>query len=129
HARTHRPHGSPGGRQRACGARRRRDGGDEDGERAEGGGGWRRRPRPGDGRTGGGEGNRAGGVRERTVMSKRERWERETVEPFIAKQPERQAHFSTASGLDVERLYTAEDVPAEEGGLPGEHPFTRGIYP
>jgi methylmalonyl-CoA mutase, N-terminal domain len=62
-------------------------------------------------------------------MSERERWERETAGPFIAGQPERQAHFSTASGLEVERLYTAEDVTPEEGGLPGEHPFTRGIYP
>ena len=47
----------------------------------------------------------------------------------MERQPERQARFTTASGIDVERLYTSDDVPAEEGGMPGEHPFTRGIYP
>jgi methylmalonyl-CoA mutase, N-terminal domain len=62
-------------------------------------------------------------------MSERERWERETVAPFTARQPERRARFQTASGLDVDRIYTADGAAAPADGLPGEYPFTRGIYP
>src|SRR6266478_6282273 len=46
---------------------------------------------------------------------------------------ERRERFTTASGLPLERLYTAESLPgwdAEEAlGYPGEFPYTRGIYP
>jgi methylmalonyl-CoA mutase N-terminal domain/subunit len=47
--------------------------------------------------------------------------------------PQRQGElFSTISGLDVEPLYTSATVPLDEEaalGLPGEFPFTRGVYP
>ena len=37
------------------------------------------------------------------------------------------------SGLEIQPLYTADDVAASGGlsmlGLPGEYPFTRGIHP
>ncbi len=33
------------------------------------------------------------------------------------------------SGIEIEPVYTAEDAPATELELPGEHPFTRGPYP
>jgi methylmalonyl-CoA mutase, N-terminal domain len=50
-----------------------------------------------------------------------------------ASQPEREAAFSTISGHPIEPLYTEEELegfdPAERLGYPGEHPFTRGIYP
>ena len=40
---------------------------------------------------------------------------------------------STDSGLDVAPLYTPLDAPeetyAERLGVPGEYPYTRGIYP
>src|SRR5437660_1414363 len=46
---------------------------------------------------------------------------------------ERRERFTTASGLPLERLYTAESLAgwdAEEAlGYPGEFPYTRGIYP
>jgi methylmalonyl-CoA mutase, N-terminal domain len=46
---------------------------------------------------------------------------------------ERKVHFTTLSGLPVERLYTAESgngsQPDETIGFPGEFPYTRGIYP
>jgi methylmalonyl-CoA mutase, N-terminal domain len=46
---------------------------------------------------------------------------------------ERKAHFTTISGLPVERLYTEESLPnwdpEEALGYPGEFPYTRGIYP
>ena len=47
-----------------------------------------------------------------------------------AKLPERPTSFTTLSGEPIRPLYTQEDLPAqEEIGLPGEYPFTRGVYP
>jgi methylmalonyl-CoA mutase, N-terminal domain len=44
--------------------------------------------------------------------------------------PEREAGFTTLSGEPVRPLYTEADLPdAERIGLPGEYPFTRGVYP
>jgi methylmalonyl-CoA mutase, N-terminal domain len=42
--------------------------------------------------------------------------------------PERDAEFLTLSGEPVRPLYTADDV-TREPGLPGQFPFTRGVYP
>src|SRR5437763_10527542 len=56
-----------------------------------------------------------------------ERGERET----FARTPERNAPFSTMSGEPIKPLYTERDVPPEPDaaiGLPGEFPFTRGVY-
>jgi methylmalonyl-CoA mutase N-terminal domain/subunit len=57
-----------------------------------------------------------------------ERWYRER----FAATPERDVSFTTLSGEPVRPLYTEEDLPADTGasiGLPGEFPFTRGVYP
>jgi methylmalonyl-CoA mutase N-terminal domain/subunit len=46
--------------------------------------------------------------------------------------PERDALFSTISGIEVEPLYTPDNVEvdyARDLGFPGEAPFTRGVYP
>jgi methylmalonyl-CoA mutase, N-terminal domain len=60
------------------------------------------------------------------AMTDAERWYRERY----SKAPERGALFSTISGEQVAPLYTADDVPdPSEIGLPGEYPFTRGVYP
>ena len=53
-----------------------------------------------------------------------ERWYRENY----LKTPERETLFSTISGEEVNPLYTADDVK-EDPGLPGEYPYTRGVYP
>jgi len=46
---------------------------------------------------------------------------------------ERKDHFTTLSGLPVDRLYTQSDLstvdPESSIGYPGEFPYTRGIYP
>jgi methylmalonyl-CoA mutase, N-terminal domain len=46
---------------------------------------------------------------------------------------ERKEHFTTLSGLPIDRLYTQNDLPASDPessiGYPGEFPYTRGIYP
>ncbi|MEX2355897.1 MAG: methylmalonyl-CoA mutase family protein [Thermaerobacterales bacterium] len=52
-------------------------------------------------------------------------------EPQEAK--ERREHFQTLSGISLDQVYTAEHLkdwnPDEALGLPGEFPFTRGVYP
>ena len=59
-------------------------------------------------------------------MTDAERWFRERY----ARLPERDAPFSTLSGEPVAPLYTEADLPEPERiGLPGEFPFTRGVYP
>src|SRR5215207_10778180 len=43
---------------------------------------------------------------------------------------ERDVPFTTLSGHEVRPLYTEADLPdAREIGVPGEFPFTRGVYP
>ena len=61
----------------------------------------------------------------------RERWERESVAPFLERQPERKQSFRTLSGRPLERIYTAEHAGTrpEDMGFPGEFPFLRGPYP
>ena len=57
-----------------------------------------------------------------------ERW---YAERFAAT-PERPVPFTTLSGEPIRPLYTEEDLPADPAasiGLPGEYPFTRGVYP
>jgi methylmalonyl-CoA mutase, N-terminal domain len=57
-----------------------------------------------------------------------ERWERER----FATTPERDALFETISGEPINPLYTERDLPADPDeaiGLPGEYPYTRGVYP
>jgi methylmalonyl-CoA mutase N-terminal domain/subunit len=61
-------------------------------------------------------------------VSDADRWQREK----FARTPERNAPFSTISGEPVKPLYTERDLPAdldEAIGLPGEYPYTRGVYP
>src|SRR5215210_157049 len=57
-----------------------------------------------------------------------ERWLRERY----AATPERRAPFTTLSGEPVRPLYTEHDLPEDPAaaiGLPGEYPYTRGVYP
>jgi methylmalonyl-CoA mutase N-terminal domain/subunit len=66
----------------------------------------------------------------RPTPTEAERWERET----FARAPERDAPFSTMSGEPIRPLYTEADLPEGIGGpedpigLPGEYPYTRGVY-
>jgi methylmalonyl-CoA mutase N-terminal domain/subunit len=44
--------------------------------------------------------------------------------------PERDAPFTTLSGEPVAPLYTKADLPDDgQIGLPGQYPYTRGVYP
>jgi methylmalonyl-CoA mutase N-terminal domain/subunit len=66
------------------------------------------------------------------IREERERWESETLAPFLEK-GERREEFVTVSNHEVDRLYTPEDVADvdydEDLGFPGEPPYTRGPYP
>jgi methylmalonyl-CoA mutase, N-terminal domain len=43
--------------------------------------------------------------------------------------PERDASFTTLSGEPIKALYTEADAADSRIGLPGQYPFTRGVYP
>jgi methylmalonyl-CoA mutase cobalamin-binding domain/chain len=66
------------------------------------------------------------------TQSAYEKWEADEVAKFLARAPERREAFFTNTGIPVKRTYTAADIadtPAEDIGLPGQYPFTRGPYP
>ncbi len=71
-------------------------------------------------------------IESRQVADGQRRWERQTLEPSLKKMPERMPKFTTTSGVEVERLYTRENLEgfdyARELGDPGEFPYTRGIH-
>ena len=60
-------------------------------------------------------------------------WEKTTLQQSLARLPERQSKFLTASSEPIQRLYTPLDNRQadylEDLGLPGEYPYTRGIHP
>jgi methylmalonyl-CoA mutase N-terminal domain/subunit len=69
----------------------------------------------------------------RREPSEREKaWEKNTLQPTLAKNPERQAEFTTISGHPIRRLYTPADLPGwnpdTDLAQPGEPPYTRGIH-
>ncbi len=59
-------------------------------------------------------------------------WERNTLEPTLAKSPERDADFTTVSSYPIRRVYTEADLPhwnpEKDLGYPGQPPYTRGIH-
>ena len=76
----------------------------------------------------------------------KKRWEDETLNPALGKAPERaigaatgvnldasgHTRFTTISGVQVDRLYTEADLPADLEAMltmPGKPPYTRGIHP
>ncbi len=66
----------------------------------------------------------------------REDWERDLVQPLLARYPERREAFETWSGIPVERVHLPVDLTEvqtaaylDKLGLPGEFPYTRGVQP
>lgn len=59
-------------------------------------------------------------------------WEKNTLAPTLARNPDRQKEFTTTSSYPIRRLYTEADLagwnPARDLSFPGEPPFTRGIH-
>jgi methylmalonyl-CoA mutase N-terminal domain/subunit len=64
---------------------------------------------------------------------RKEKWEKEVLQPALKRFPERQAKFELTSGKPIKPLYTSEDLEGfdleESPGYPGEYPFGRGIQP
>jgi methylmalonyl-CoA mutase, N-terminal domain len=60
------------------------------------------------------------------------RWEEETLNPALKRNPERKLNFNTSSGIPVPRLMSPPEADADYAdklGFPGEYPFTRGVQP
>jgi methylmalonyl-CoA mutase N-terminal domain/subunit len=62
-----------------------------------------------------------------------ERWKEQTLNPWLARGPQRKKRFETkTAGIPMRSLYTPSDVEgpyAQRVGFPGEYPYVRGIYP
>ncbi len=60
-------------------------------------------------------------------------WQEKVLAPQIKRNAERQPTFATDSGVELEPLYTPEDLKGldydAKVGYPGEYPFTRGVQP
>ncbi|MTI71254.1 MAG: methylmalonyl-CoA mutase [Firmicutes bacterium] len=67
------------------------------------------------------------------IKKSKKEWENNEVDKTISRFPERKDEFTTGSGLEVNRVYTPEDVEDidynDEIGFPGKYPFTRGVQP
>ena len=63
----------------------------------------------------------------------RERWRETTRDGSLKGRGERRPRFVTTSDIEIADLYTAADtadlVPDEALGYPGEYPYTRGVQP
>ncbi|MCE2404898.1 MAG: methylmalonyl-CoA mutase family protein [Dehalococcoidia bacterium] len=69
-----------------------------------------------------------------TSQSK-DQWRERTLTPVTRRRPERQGRFATGSGLELDPVYSPEDLSAAQHdcardvGYPGEYPYTRGVQP
>ncbi len=71
------------------------------------------------------------GKKLKEIKKARESWEESCYRPSWKQSPERLPRFSTVSDLEIEGLYTPEQIPQTDFlrdiGFPGEYPFTRGV--
>lgn len=66
-----------------------------------------------------------------TYNDRKEQWKKE-AEKVTERFPERKEAFETSSHIDIDRLYTPEQIDekyVENLGFPGQYPYTRGIQP
>ncbi len=68
-----------------------------------------------------------------TRAKSKQEWYETTFVPSLKRLPERQEKFKTTSDIEIEPVYTPEDLQDfnydTDLGYPGEYPFTRGIQP
>jgi len=61
----------------------------------------------------------------------KQEWREATLASTLKRAPERQEKFETASGAEIDTVYTPEDLVdfdyTRDLGYPGEYPFTRGV--
>jgi len=67
------------------------------------------------------------------IARQQQHWQTAAVAPMLTRFPERQPHFTTSSGIPLQRLYTPLDSPdadyLQQRSFPGQFPFTRGVHP
>ena len=67
------------------------------------------------------------------ASSSKQEWRETTLTSALKRAAERQEKFETSSGLEMDPVYTPEDLDgfdyARDLGYPGEYPFTRGVQP
>ncbi len=67
------------------------------------------------------------------VSQARAKWEERTLGKALKRGRERREKFSTASGIEIKRVYDPADTAsldyAGQLGYPGDYPFTRGVQP
>ncbi len=69
------------------------------------------------------------------MTSQKDQWRETTLTPAIKRNPERRERFETESNIEVDTVYTDEDLQQEnfqtdkDLGYPGEYPYTRGVQP
>ena len=67
------------------------------------------------------------------VSENKREWQEKVVEPQLKRAPERRSSFNTDSGIEIDPLYTPEDLGQfdyqDKLGYPGEYPYTRGVQP
>jgi len=60
-------------------------------------------------------------------------WRETTLAPTLKRTAERQERFETSSPVEIDTVYTPQDLPdfdyVRDLGYPGEYPFTRGVQP
>ena len=66
------------------------------------------------------------------ISEEKKRWNDTTVKKTVDRFGERKEKFTTASDIEVENLYTPDNIEdmdyMEDLGFPGEFPYTRGVY-
>jgi methylmalonyl-CoA mutase N-terminal domain/subunit len=70
-------------------------------------------------------------IQDETITNAKRKWEKGPLAATLKKAPERKEHFTTSSGIELERLYLphTSDNYQDKIGFPGEFPFTRGVQP
>ena len=62
-----------------------------------------------------------------------ESWKSRSLEPWNSNTGYTDHEYTNSSSIPLKEIYTAEDIPSGSEknmlGLPGEYPFTRGVYP
>ena len=65
------------------------------------------------------------------IIKAKESWEKDCYRPSLKQSPERLPRFSTVSDLEVQKLYTPEDISrldfGRDIGFPSQYPYTRGV--
>jgi len=68
-----------------------------------------------------------------SIARKQRKWSQGALTEWLVKAPERREAFENPSGIPIKRIYGPTDVShhdySRDVGLPGEFPYTRGIYP